>query len=346
MHNALSRRSGNETRPRHLTRASIKVGIVAFDGVGLLELTGPLEVFTRAHCERLRYKTSIIGLSARRIVSDCGLPIRATHLLHDAPQLDTLVIPGGTGALRNEVVKQISDWLTTAGPSFRRIIGISQGVHAIAASGILDGRTVTTHWRFAAELAQAFPKIRVSSAAPFIRDGSIYSCAGAPAAIELSVALVAEDHGRGVALDVARELMTRLRPPGASEEAFAGFDYQIEPSDRVTELPTWITHNLCADLSIDVLAERACLCRRHFTRVFKQRFGKTAADFVEEARLNEACRRLRASHASIKTVAAEVGFASGDAFRRAFRRRLGISPDEFRTQESLRSLVTSENRSL
>jgi transcriptional regulator GlxA family with amidase domain len=316
------------------------IGVLIFDGVGMLDVSGPSEAFARVRREGkdgCAYRIALLGVNSRRVLSDSGIPLSARQLCDQPLALDTVFVPGGTGLLRQETVEQIGTWLTAHASSLRRIVCVSNGVYPAALAGLLDGRAVATHWRYAHDLARRFPQVQVTASASFMKDGPIYSCGGATAALELTVALIAEDHGRRAGLEVARDLMTHLRPAGTAVDELAGFDYHPEPSDRLSELPAWIALHLRDNLSVDALAERACVCRRHFTRLFKQRFGKTAAEFVEQARLNEACRRLRASRASIESVAASVGYHSGDVFRRVFHRRFGVSPNHFRRHPSERA---------
>jgi transcriptional regulator GlxA family with amidase domain len=212
----------------------------------------------------------------------------------------------------------------------RRIVSISTGIYPLAQSGLIDGRKVTTHWRFAQDVAKRFPKVRLDPAASFTKDGPFYTCGGGTAAIELTLALIEEDYGARVALSVARELGMRLRPIGNNESHLDPSQFECGPTDRLAELPAWIGAHLNDNLSVDVLAERACICPRHFSRLFKRFFHRTPADFVETLRLNEARRRLLLPRDSVENVAVAVGFKNPDSFRRAFQRRLGVNPATFR----------------
>ena len=148
----------------------------------------------------------------------------------------------------------------------------------------------------------------------------------------MTLALIEEDYGSTVARMVARELLIQLRPAGESDTRFELAHYQTDPTERIAELPAWIVSHLQEKLTVESLAERACLCPRHFSRVFKQVFKCTPADFVEELRMSEARRRLLALRASIESIAASLGFNSSDTFRRAFERRVGTTPTHFRRQ--------------
>ncbi|HZE14115.1 MAG TPA: helix-turn-helix domain-containing protein [Chthoniobacterales bacterium] len=320
----------------------VSIGILGFDGVTSLDLAGPLEAFAAAKIdspERIQrgYQVTLIGVTGKTFTSESGAIFKTTKTLDSAPALDTVIVPGGIGIRSAQVVAKISDWLRRNKP--RRIVAVSTGVYAIAATGLLDNRQVTTHWRFAPSLAREFPSVRVSPSASFFKDGPFYSCGGGTAAIEMTLSLIEEDHGKSVALDVARELVVDLRPPGEKQDDIKQYDYQLDPTERLADLPAWIVAHLRHDLSVESLAKRTSLCPRHFSRLFKQIYHTTPATFVEEMRLNEARRRLLSSRNSVATVATSVGFKSTDAFRRAFERRFKMTPRAFRAEPSRKGVA-------
>ena len=312
------------------------IGLFGFDGLASLDLTGPLETLTAARITGAEggaapcYNVRIIGLTGKTFVSESRVAFRTQHLLEKVPHLDTVIVPGGVAARAGEALRKIADWLAVNAVHVRRIVSISTGIYPLAQSGLLDGRKATTHWRFAQDVARRFPKVRLDPAASFTKDGSFYTCGGGTAAIELTLALIEEDYGARVALSVARELGMRLRPIGNNESHFDPGQFECGPTDRLAELPGWIGAHLNDNLSIEVLAERACICPRHFSRLFKRFFHRTPADFVETLRLNEARRRLLLPRDSVENVAVAVGFKNPDSFRRAFQRRLGVNPATFR----------------
>jgi transcriptional regulator GlxA family with amidase domain len=317
----------------------LKIGILGFDGVTTLDLAGPLEAFTVARVGspdgglQRCYDVVLIGVTGRTFVAESGAIFKTHKTLEAAPLLDTVVIPGGRGIRSPEVTSKIANWLTER-KSLRRIVGVSTGAYAVAASGLLEGRQVTTHWRFAPSLAREFPTIQVNRAASFLKDGPFYSCGGGTAAIEMTLSLIDEDYGKAVALGVARELVMDLRPPGEQQSDIKPYNYELDPTERLADLPAWIVAHLQSNLSIESLAKRTSLCPRHFSRLFKQLYDTTPAAYVEQMRLNEARRRLLSSRNSVSTVAASVGFKSADAFRRAFERRFSVTPRDFRAKHS------------
>jgi len=216
-------------------------------------------------------------------------------------------------------------------------VTLGTGIYALAAAGLLDERQVATHWRFAKDVALRFPKLRVNPNYLFVKDGPFYTSAGAMAGIDLSLSLIEEDYGPRVALAVARELVVYLKRSGRQEQCSETLQFQIKSVSRLSELTTWIISHLNENLSVEALAAKACLCPRHFSRRFKVEFRTTPADFVERLRLDEACHRLSSRDNSVEAVGESVGFKSADAFRRAFERRLGVNPSEYRKRCTTRA---------
>ena len=226
----------------------------------------------------------------------------------------------------------ISRWLNYRAPTTRRIAALGTGIYSLAATGLLDRRQVTTHWRFAKDVALRFPKLRVNPNILFIKDGPFYTCAGGTSAIDFSLALIEEDYGRKVALRLARDLVVHLKRSGAQEQYSEPLQFQLQAVDRFADLAAWILCNLSQDLSIESLSQQACMSPRNFTRVFTNVFGKTPAEFVCRARINEAQRRLLVPRNNIDNVAVSVGFKSADAFSRAFERYAGMRPSAYRAR--------------
>jgi transcriptional regulator GlxA family with amidase domain len=171
-----------------------------------------------------------------------------------------------------------------------------------------------------------------------MKDGPFYSCGGGTAATEMTLALIEEDYGSRVALSVARELVVRLRPVGDTENSVDLLQFECGPMDRLADLPAWIGSHLSDNLSVEVLANRVCLCPRHFSRLFKHFFHVTPATFVEQLRLNEARRHLILPRNTVETVARDVGFKNSDSFRRAFQRRYRVNPLSYKRNFKAQSI--------
>lgn len=328
--------NGGDMRPK-------RIGILGFDGVQALDLTGPAEAFSAALIEengdgpQRCYEVLVIGLTPKPFVAaDTGLIYKPHTTINNAPPLDTLIVPGGPGLRQPETNAKVSAWIKGRASRIRRIGTVCTGAYGLAPTGLLDGRTVTTHWRYARDLAARFPRLKVDPDALYRKDGNLYTSAGLTAGIDLSLALIEEDFGSRVALAVARELVVYLKRPGGQEQYSEPLKFQASSTDPLADLVTWMTGHLNQDLSVEALAAKACLGARHFSRRFKDAFGTTPATFVEELRLGEARERLTKPNQNIESVAASVGFKSADAFRRAFERRYGITPSSYRKRFDLR----------
>jgi transcriptional regulator GlxA family with amidase domain len=194
-------------------------------------------------------------------------------------------------------------------------------------------------------VAKQFPRLTVDATALFIKDGRYYTSGGVTAGIDLALALVEEDLGPRVALGVARELVVYLKRPGGQEQYSEPLRFQVQSADRFSDLIAWICAHLERDLSVTVLADRARLSPRHFSRRFSEAFGCTPAQFVDSVRLSAARERLTAPGRTVDRVAASVGFASADVFRRRFRRRFGVAPSNYRERFlTATSLESSRSR--
>ena len=306
------------------------VGIIGFDGVSACDLTGAADVLAVATLEdgfggRIPcYQVWTIGLTKRSFVAASGMLIQPHKTLHNAPPLDTIIVAGGCGA--RPISELLAEWILGRAFETRRIASIGAGIFALAPTGLLDGREVTTHWRCTRELERRHPALRVSHQRSLVKAGPFYTSAGLSGGVDLALAIVEEDYGEQVALAVRRELMLHLRPANRPNENIATRESESRPIDRFGELVAWVMQNLDRNLTVEILARQAGMCPAHFTRAFKSVFGNTPGEFVETLRLNEARRRLSSRGKTIRSVAASVGFSDAGAFRRAFERRFGAGP--------------------
>ena len=307
-----------------------RIGFAAYDRITALDLAGPMEVFHSANAHVAgAYELIVLGATTDAISSEAGLRIVPQTTFAKAPALDTILIPGGEGLRDRRIAAPLVAWLRTRRRT-RRIASVCTGLYALGASGLVDGRRATTHWRFAADLARRFPKIALEPDAIYLKDGNIYTSAGITAGIDLALALVEEDLGPRVALAVARDLVVYLKRAGGQMQFSEPLQFQARATDRFADLAAWMVANLKKDLCVETLASRAGLGARHFSRRFTAVFGRPPAAYVEQLRLDEARRRLGAPNQTIDSVAASVGYASADSFRRAFERRFGTAPGLYR----------------
>ena len=343
--------------------APLRVGFLGYEQTNALDLVGPAEAFAsvfrdggKGKHERC-YEVSIIGLTRRPFTAESGIVFQPTKTIETVPKLDTLIIPGGCGLRLPDVNRKVAQWIVEKAKETRRIASVCTGIYGLAPTGLLDNRCVTTHWRFVADVAKRFPRLRMEPNALFVKDGRFYSSAGITAGIDLALALIEEDFGSKMALGVAREMVVYLKRSGGQEQYSEPLQFQTNSRDRFAELVSWMTNNPRKEMSVESLARRACLSPRQFFRRFKEHFDSSPAMFVETLRLNEARRRLSVGEISIESVAESVGFNGADSFRRAFQRRFRVTPTKYRRSfglpqkhwpnppsPSTGSAVTSERR--
>ena len=314
------------------------VVIVGYDEFTSLDLSGPLEAFSSAVIENARgnpqpcYRVTIAALGAKTFSSESGLCVTANHSLSSVRQVDTLLIPGGRGMRNPSTGERLAAWINERINRIRRVASICTGVYGLASTGLLNGRRVTTHWKFSNDLAARYPKLKVDANPLYIQEGKFYTSAGVTAGIDLSLALIEEDFGPQVALAVARELVVYMKRSGGQDQFSEPLKFQMASASRLADLPAWITGHLDQDLSVEVLAQRVHLCPRQFSRRFKAEFKSSPAAFVQRLRLDEARTRLAGANCSVETVADSVGFHDPDSFRRAFVKCFGVPPQQYRSR--------------
>jgi transcriptional regulator GlxA family with amidase domain len=273
------------------------IGLLGFDGVAALDLTGVLEAFYIAgggnwRGPSARYATHVIGVSAKPFTAESGFRLMPDVALGDAPPLDTVVVPGGPGLREDKTNAIVAEWLAAHGTKARRVVSVCTGLYGLAASGLIDGRRATTHWYHAADAARRFPKVKIEPDAIYIRDGKFYSSAGMTAGIDLALALIEEDHGPALALSAARQMVVYMKRSGGQLQYSEPLRFQTRAGDRFCELVAHIVGDLAADWSVESMAARTGLSSRQFTRRFRAAFDAPPAVYVERLRLDEARLRL------------------------------------------------------
>ncbi len=314
-----------------------RVVIVTFPDFQLLDVTGPFEVFGRT--TRYLRDAGLAGgytplLVARRpgsVTSSSGLSLGVHKPLAAVRgTIDTLVVTGGVGTQRALADQSLVAFVKSAAGRARRVASVCTGAFLLAEAGLLDGRRATTHWNACARLAARYPKLRVESDPIFVRDGRFWSSAGVTAGMDLALALVEQDHGREVALGVARELVLFLKRPGGQAQFSAQLAAQLAEREPLRDVQAWMADHPSADLSVEALAKRVALSPRHFARVFKQETGATPARAALAARVEAARRRLEDGDDGLEGVASACGFGSAEVMRRAFLRTLRVGPAVYR----------------
>jgi transcriptional regulator GlxA family with amidase domain len=304
--------------------------IVVFDGVQSLDVTGPLEVFAHANVVQPgAYEITTASLGGRPIVTSSKLRLTPDAALGDhAIPPSLLIVPGGLGARRRD--PDLVAWLRDNAPKAKRQASVCTGAFLLAAAGLLDGKTVTTHWAHCAELAAQYPEVTVDPDPIYIKDDTLATSAGITAGIDLALALVEDDLGRDVALAVARAMVVFLRRPGSQAQFSAQLSAQFADRQPLREVQQWIAEHPGADLSVPTLADKASLSPRQFARAFAAEVGMPPGRYVDRSRFEAARRHLEDTADGVEETARACGYGTPEAMRRAFVRALGVSPAEYR----------------
>jgi transcriptional regulator GlxA family with amidase domain len=317
-----------------------RIVFVAAPGVEILDLVGPLQVFARASDIFGRehsgsspiYSVEVVTTSPRRsLASNCGLSLTAHKTFRQMRgKIDTLLVAGGDAIEQDEITPQVVRWLKKIAPRIRRVGSVCTGAMLLARAGLLEGRRATTHWNWCQTLIKRAPGADVDPDPIFVRDENIYTSAGVTAGMDLALALVEEDHGSQLALQVARNLVLYLRRPGGQSQFSAALSLQSTDRKPLRELEAWVLDNLHKPLTVQALAQRIGMSPRNFARVFTHEMKTTPAKFIERLRVETARRRLEESPHSMETIASECGFGNVNSMRNVFQRTLKIPPGQYR----------------
>lgn len=306
-----------------------RVVIAAFPNCLSLDVIGPAEVFASAG----GYEVQVVAPDHEPFAMSNGIRVVPQSGMDDVRgSIDTLLIAGGPGARRAARDPRVVRWVQTAAERSRRVASVCTGAFVLAEAGLLDGRRATTHWRWCDTLAALYPKVTVEPDAIFVVDAPLHTSAGVTAGMDLALALVEEDLGPTTARAVAQELVVFLRRPGGQSQFSAQIAAVPAERDSLRELQEWIAANPTADLSVPALATRAAMSPRNFARAFRRETGLTPAAYVESVRVERARIALEGSAAQVEAVARHCGFGTVETMRRAFRRRLGVAPAEYRSR--------------
>jgi len=324
------------TSPRFAPNAVREIEMLAFPGVQLLDVTGPLQVFASANDWVAEaggtppYAPRIVARGGQ-VMSSAGVGLAADPLPPSSASLDTLMVAGGAGVEAAAADPALVDWLRERAGRARRVASVCTGAFLLAASGLLDGRRAATHWSFSAELARRYPAVRVEADPIFVRDGPVWTSAGVTAGIDLALALVEEDLGRAAALAVARYLVVFLKRPGGQAQFSAALSLQTA-DDKFGGLHDWVNRHLGDDISLAVLADQAGMSERSFSRRYVEATGLTPGRAVERLRVEAARRLLSDSRLPVKRISRRCGFGSEETMRRSFLRLLAVSPQDYRAR--------------
>lgn len=309
-----------------------RIEVLAYDAVQILDITGPLQVFASANDllkaagKSAAYEIETVALSSP-VTSSSGLAVVAAALPDTAAPVDTLVIPGGYGI--DTICKDTNalDWLTARAASARRVASVCSGAFLLATAGLLEDKKAATHWQRSAEFKRRFPGVRLKSDPIYVQDGNIWTSAGITAGIDLALALIQEDLGRQMALDVARQLVVFLKRPGGQSQFSAALTLQND-TGRFDQLHAWMIQNLHNPITLTDMAEQAVMSPRTLSRHYKRETGRSPMRALEELRLDQA-RQLLEQDRPVAYAASRSGFGTEETLRQAFHRRFGVSPQAY-----------------
>ncbi|HEY4214045.1 MAG TPA: GlxA family transcriptional regulator [Steroidobacteraceae bacterium] len=312
----------------------MRIAILAIPGVQMLDLAGPMDVFCEANNllrDPTAYSMTIVSLSLEPVTALNGTRFLPDATIESALEgFDTLLIAGSPGIRKYEDHPGLVRWIQRESRRVRRVGSVCTGAFLLAHAGLLNGRRATTHWNSTGRLTNMFPAVNVEPNTIYVKDGPIYTTAGVSASMDLALALVEEDHGRGVSLRVAKELILFLKRPGGQSQFSAHLEAQVADIGPIRDIHEWILNNLSKDLSIQKLAARLRMSSRNFARLFKRETRVTPGDYVEAVRVEAARRMLEESDTPLKKVARLCGFADQSGLRRAFMRRIQVTPADYR----------------
>ena len=322
-------------------RLGHRVVMLGYPRAQILDITGPLEVFARTarwlrdhrDLQRNAYEIELVAPAAGWVETSGGLRLFANRRYTDVRRADTLLIAGGIGQSDLMLDRKLLQWLREQSARAERIGSICTGALLLAAAGLLDGKSVATHWAYCDRLAKAARKARVERDAIYVKCGNLYTPAGVTAGMDMALAMVEADWGKATALAVAQELVMYLKRPGGQSQFSRHLSAQRR-DDVFGNLELWILDHFDADLSVENLARRVDMSPRHFARLFVQRMGTTPAAYIRRLRVEHARSRIESGARRAKQVARECGFADEQSLRRAFREILGVTLADYRARFS------------
>ena len=305
-----------------------------YDGFELLDMAGPISVFTTAARlqSEVRYSVVLGSSQGGEVMSDGGIVVIARALSEiSATPDDILLIPGAmetglSAALSDPVFREC---LTRIAGSVGRVASVCTGAFILAALGLADGAEMTTHWRAGKELQDRHPELRVNTDALFIDNGTVWSSAGVSTGIDMALAMIERDLGTETTLNVARELVVYAQRPGDQSQFSALLEHQAATPGAMADTLAWIERNLDGTITVAAMAEQAGLSERTLLRRFSDAVGQSPKAYVTRLRLDHARRHL-ASGAPVSIVAMRVGFNTALGLTKAFEKHFGVTPAQYR----------------
>ena len=324
-----------ETKGSSLTHRVVMVG---FENAQILDITGPLEVFSRTgrwlvdhgYATELPYSVELVASKAGEIDCSSGISLVATKSYRDVKAIDTLLIAGGIGYQAACESSELIDWIKEQSTQVKRVGSICTGAFLLAKAGLLENKKATTHWAYCEKLKVGSSSTNVETDAIYVKQGKVYTSAGVTSGMDMALALVEEDWGKRVALAVAQELVLYLKRPGGQSQFSRQLSLQEAEDSKFAQLQVWMRDNPTENLSVPTLADKTAMSERNFVRRFYDEVGVTPAKFVEQIRVELARRCLEDTDWPIEKLAKQSGFNNAETLRRTFLRNVGVTPKEYR----------------
>lgn len=324
---------------------TIPVFIVVYNNVQLLDFAGPYQAFATSEERRLaspihslqsapRYDVRLVSPKGGMVKTSSGVEFMTEALPDDIPRESTILVAGAhepdvDAAAEDPVMRA---WLLKQAPRVRRFCSVCTGAFIIAELGLLDGKLATTHWADCPVFLERYPRVHLKPNAMYTKDENIWTSAGISAGVDLALALIEEDRGGGIANLTARWLVVSAKRTGGQSQFSASLELAAKDSDSLfTELHSWMAENLTKDLAVPVLAGRAQMSERSFSRRYKNAIGMSPARAVKLIRAEKAKALLTTSKASLKSVARESGFSSISQMNRVLEQLYGAQAQDLRS---------------
>lgn len=323
------------------TPNQMNVVFIVYPDIVLLDLVGPLQVFTHARRNARSgpaYQTHVVSFSGGRIETNTILKIDSDPLadwfeVHQGIPIQTLVVVGGDGALVAALDPQFVDQVRRLADRSQRVCSVCSGALVLAATGLLDDRRAVTHWEDCDHLALQYPAVKVEVDPIYIKDGKFWTSAGITAGIDMALAIIEEDLGTPAAIEMARSLVTPMVRSGGQSQFSPELDRHARDIEgRFRSLHEWVRGILQQPISVDDMAEHCGMSSRNFSRQYTVTMGTSPAKAVEAIRVDVARGLLGSTSKSIKTIAVKCGFQDDERMRRAFLRQIKTTPSQYRAQ--------------
>lgn len=310
---------------------SIRVAVLAFDGVSLFHLSVPGIVLGTAQSApgEPQYEVQYCAETPGVVSTDQGLGLAVAHGLELMEASDVIVIPAWSDQAVAASAPLVSA-LQLANAQGKLIVGLCLGAFVLAEAGLLDGKEATTHWVWRDEFARRFPEVRFRPEVLYVSADNIVTSAGTVAAIDCCLHLIRQRQGADVANRTAKMLVTPPHRQGGQAQYVEHPVPQLPSETHLSDVLVWARINLASDLSLDALADRAKMSRRTFTRRFREATGSTVSKWLNAERVARAQELLETTDLSIECVAGEAGFGTPLSLRQQFGIHLGTSPSEYR----------------